>query len=498
MLLNVTHNRIKIYAFYDSGLIVDFFCDVIKKQHSGAVLTVLFEVYFLGSYISKSCTKSHSLHILAMDIFNNLLEILAPSPAPKEIPTNQTIEVGGEISLRSINGQIFNCYVLMPLQQTPGSTLVKCKYLLAVTDTQIVELYPHSNKLGVAVAAEVHDLQALIKLKFKKGDQGILLLEYKSGKMSKILIDDPAACVAHIKTKMTNVGINGSIKNKTERIIENAQSCFLMAKDIETQFSLSPSVEYVTEMMDLLRKATEKFAEINDNSYMEVMEFIKRFLQRSDVSSILDASVKTPVKQPISSVATGITSSTSNTTTELINTPISTHTQEIQIPDNTMTPQQTVPSSSATPLPVQPLPLSAVYDLPDIDAELFSLQNALTYNFEEEEAHTGGIATPATTTPGKYSSSQHSTTGTSKAEPCELTDMLDKMHLEFDTLLHSFQSTIETETTTSATSVEVEDSSNTTNAISNDDTNYRNQAENEGFLEIDFDQTLEEIVNAKK
>eukprot|EP01032_Pedospumella_encystans_P035138 gene35138-39746_t len=193
-----------------------------------------------------------------MDYFNNLLEILAPSPAPKEPIKNQVLEVGAEVALRSIDGQMYNCTTLIPTRQ-PMSQQVRSKYILAITDTQIVELQPHSSKYGVAIVVEAHDLQALVKLKFKKGEDGILLLEYKNGKISKLYMEDPAVCVGHIKTKMREMGIDGSVKNKNEKIIENAQGFFFEAKKIETQFSLSPSVEYVQEMMDLLRKAAEKF-----------------------------------------------------------------------------------------------------------------------------------------------------------------------------------------------------------------------------------------------
>jgi hypothetical protein len=225
-----------------------------------------------------------------MELFASFMEIIAPSPAPKDSIINPVIEVGAEISLSSIDGQIFNCFILVPMKLA-ASTLVRCKYILALTDTQIIELYPHATKSGVATAAEVHDLQALVKLKFKKGEQGILLLQYQNGKISKILIDDPAVCVGHIKTKMRNMGINGSIKNRNTKMLENAQAFFTQARSIETEFSLSPSVEYIQEMMDLLRRAAEKFGEANDDKYLEVMDFIKRFLQRADVGRILDASV---------------------------------------------------------------------------------------------------------------------------------------------------------------------------------------------------------------
>lgn len=346
--------------------------------------------------------------------------------------------------------------------------LTKRKYILAITDTQIVELYPHKFKPGVAIASEVHELQALSKLKFKKGEQGILLLEYKNGKVSKLLMDDPATCVERIKTRMTNMGINGSIKNKTERILENAQGFFKQAKEIETQFSLSPSVEYVQEMMDLLRKATEKFAEANDDSYMDVMDFIKRFLQRPDVNSVLDASVKTPAK----------------TSTDAIH----------------QTPQ---PGSAAlvtgesTPSLLSPTTSQYLMSLPDIDAELTTLQNALTYHFEEDDHHHDTMltalrhgATPASSSGSHASAAKKGTASSSserEKEKCELTEMLDKMHLEFDSLLSSFGE----ESADPASGAEDKISVTAGDAKPSAELTDADLA---GLMEMDFDQTLAEIV----
>lgn len=414
-----------------------------------------------------------------MDMFSNFssfLEILAPSPAPKEPIHNPIIEVGMELPLRSIDGQIFNCFILVPMKQSEA--LVRCKYILAITEMQIVELYPHSSKLGVAVAADVHELQALVKLKFKKGDQGILLLEYKNGKVSKLLMDDPAVCVGHIKAKMKNVGINGSIKNKNEKIYENAQGFFLQAKEIETQFSLSPSVANVQEMMDLLRKSAEKFGEVNDNSYMEVMDFIKKFLQRSDVNSVLDATVgNTPLKvqraehldEPVmwkEDVVTTPTATpqTQDTMNESINVSVLTD-------EKNYTPSVLTPSSSH------------LY-LPDVDTELSSLRNALTYQFNEDEHDMYQVDNDAH---GDYIHSPSSAKKT--VQRCELSDLLDDMTLEFDTLLSSFENA-DKEEARSESYKERRTENVTERATAND-------ADLTEFLEVDFDETLQEMVNAK-
>jgi len=399
-----------------------------------------------------------------MDMFNNLLEILAPSPAPKEPVYNGVIEVGSEIVLRTVQGEIFDCLVTMPMNP-PGTSRVRCKYLLAITDTQIVELYPHSTKMGVAVAAECHDLQALVKLKFKKGEDGVLLLEYKNGKISKLIMDNPGVCVDHIKNKMKEVGINGSVKNKTDRIVESAQSYFDQVKSIEKQFAFSPSVEYVQEMMDLLRRATEKFSEVNDSNYLEVMKFIRSFLQRPDVNNILEASV-TPLKasRPTNAGAGA--------------TPVS-------VAPNTLRTEEITPSQLLTPTESQ-----YSMKLPDIDAELSTLRNALTYQFEEDDHHDFHSRDA---TPKKPSAPE-------SAEKCELTDMLDKMNLEFDSLLSSFEENSDS-ANTGLGKVEEEVSVININNGEYDNNGGPSEASEQtgdaaGFMEVDFDQTLNEIFNS--
>jgi hypothetical protein len=241
------------------------------------------------------------------------------------------------------------------------------------------------------------------------------------------------------------MGINGSIKNKSERIVENAQGYFQQAKAIETQFSLSPSVEYVQEMMDLLRRSTEKFAEINDESYKDVMEFIKKFLQRPDVNGVLDASVKTPQKVPAP------VSITPTPPAESVAPAIEEHIHA---------------STFGSPLP----------DMFNIDAELVSMQNAFTYHFEEDDHHGYHLEETLRSPPGTVKTPR---SAPATEERCELTEMLDKMNLEFDSLLSSFEDTITEEA--AGEKLAAEGSA---------------EAGIADFQEVDFDQTLHELVNA--
>lgn len=348
---------------------------------------------------------------------------------------NTMLEVGTELALRSIEGQIFNCFVLVPVKAS-GPNFVKCKYLLAITDHQVVELYPHPNKLGVAVTSYVHSLQALAKLRFKKGDPGVLILEFKSGKISKLIMKDPALCVEHIKAKMRHIGIQGNVKPKSEKDIASAQSCFQRTKEIETEFSFNPSVLLIQQMMDLLRRAAEKFGEANDDSYVEVIDYIRSFLQRADVLKILDSNVGNA--KPVNSTEGKLDTSIAKRVVEGMDASLpSNHlteevvkaTEKCTSSDN-QNKQVSIPTALVKPPPVEITSSTdsqqspANVKLPDEKAELNSLTKAITFNFNEEDiAHDSPQQTGRKT--NKNLTEQFDS---------ELNDMLSNMMEEFSEL----------------------------------------------------------------
>eukprot|EP01038_Epipyxis_sp_PR26KG_P010786 gene10786-14482_t len=215
-------------------------------------------------------------------------------------PSPQTLEIGNEVSVKSIAGKLFPCYLLIPPIDITTQGYTTQSYLIAVTETQLVELAPHPHSQGTAKVVEARELEGLAKIRFKKGATGIIILEYKSGTISKFVMKDPHICVEFVKSKMNQIGIRGNVTKttKTEMTIVSAQSYLERTLEIETKFSLTPSIEIIEEIMDLLRRSAEKFSEANDDSYINVIEHIKRFLQRSDVNAILDEAVKLN-KQPI-------------------------------------------------------------------------------------------------------------------------------------------------------------------------------------------------------
>jgi len=127
--------------------------------------------------------------------------------------------------------------------------------------------------------------------------------------------------------------------------------------------------------------------------------------------------------------------------------------------------------------------------LPDVDAELHTLQNALTYQFDEEDHLYTPHYSALSSSPAKNVMSPPC------AEQCELTDMLDSMTNELDTLLHSFNEPSDN-VLRSSIIADVTDKNDSNAALPTDVENKDIDLDvsDAGFLEVDFAQTLDEMV----
>lgn len=201
------------------------------------------------------------------------------------------VEVGSKISLKTLDGQIFPCAVLR-IDPATKKQYLKDKHLLAITRYQIVELVPIVYPLGCAEVCEVHELLALAKLRYGRSADSegrVLMLEYHSGKVGKFLMANPSPCVDYIKEQMTRLGMVGESKKcHLKATLLTANEFMASAKEIESQFSLEPSVVLVEQMMNLLRQAVEKFDEANDPYFETVVGHIRNFLLRDDVTQVLE------------------------------------------------------------------------------------------------------------------------------------------------------------------------------------------------------------------
>lgn len=102
-------------------------------------------------------------------------------------------------------------------------------------------------------------------------------------------MNDAMTCVDFLKYQMSELGIEGSITKAKSNVktIESAQAFYEQTMLLESEFTENPNVELIRQVMDLMREATERFSEANDDRYEAVIQQIKIFLQKPEVEELL-------------------------------------------------------------------------------------------------------------------------------------------------------------------------------------------------------------------
>jgi hypothetical protein len=218
--------------------------------------------------------------------------------------TNTAVDVSSDM------GRVFSCYTL-----SLSSGLSKSPHYLVITsNNQIVEIKPYSSKehnvaSSTAPAAsvsqvgkviEVHELDDLLKLRYKISTrEGALIMEFRSGRTFKYVMMDPIKCVQYLSGRMKVHGIRGCITktSREEKARLSAQGCLERVLSIEAQFAVTPTFGLIEEIMDLLRCAAEKLDEVGDESFIAVITYIREFLSRREVLSVVHAHPTAKVDQ---------------------------------------------------------------------------------------------------------------------------------------------------------------------------------------------------------
>lgn len=222
--------------------------------------------------------------------------------APSFDPTLRIdeVEIGSLVLKDCIDADLFPSFAVV-LDSLSGHSSIGEKRFVGVSVKQVFELSMSERGGGWLFVQDAHPLDALAKLRFRKGDEkksGLLMLELKSGATLKYLLRDPLPCVDAIRRQMNANGITGNVTRavgNSSRFVEikNAQEVFQRATEISANFGDQPNIELVREMMDIFRIATEKFAAANDLQFEQVQQFARSFLQRADVLGVLDAAAAT-------------------------------------------------------------------------------------------------------------------------------------------------------------------------------------------------------------
>ena len=196
------------------------------------------------------------------------------------------LDPGTEVPLGSFDGRLYECSPLLTTHLAKNAVSAKKRHL-AVTKSNIIELAPHPFKRQFATVLEVHKLDDLSRVKFKRGEQ--ISFCFKNDRVVNYRMTEAAECVEFVKSQMMKLGIKGQQSIvKTTKNVFTAEGIFERIKEVEEKFSISPSYTLVEQVMDLLREAAERFGEANDARYQHAIQQTQRFLQRDDVIRTLD------------------------------------------------------------------------------------------------------------------------------------------------------------------------------------------------------------------
>lgn len=212
----------------------------------------------------------------------------------ERITKSLLLDPGLEIALDKIDGRIYECIPInaMTIMNNAAANL---KRYLAVTKTNIIELARHPFKVRYATILEVHSLENLARLKFKRGEQ--VTFYFKNDKVINYKMVESAECVEFMRTQMSKIGIKGNQSSLRVKHSNRYDDIFHKIEEIEKKFALQPSHELVEEVMELLRQAAENLVDPNDVRYAKVLKLTQSFLQRDDVIRTLDTKREEIIKE---------------------------------------------------------------------------------------------------------------------------------------------------------------------------------------------------------
>lgn len=307
--------------------------------------------------------------------------------APSFDPTLRVdeVEIGSLVLKDCLDADLFPSFAVV-LDSLSGHSSIGEKRFVGVSVKQVFELSVSDRGGGWLFVQDAHPLDALAKLRFRKGDEkksGLLMLELKSGTTLKYLLRDPLPCVDAIRRQMNANGITGNVTravgNSTRFVeIKNAQEVFQRAAEISANFGDRPNIELVREMMDILRIATEKFAAANDLQFEQVQQFARGFLQRADVLAVLDTAAAVDAPPNLNEK---ISPKTEEMAQETVATAAVESSAELTRPAEA---ENRPPAVSPSPAEALQLLVSPSLEMPPSHRDsIRKLEQAFTYSFDE-------------------------------------------------------------------------------------------------------------------
>lgn len=220
------------------------------------------------------------------------------------------LEIGQEILLKSLrsNNDIYECN---RCQKSLLMTTSKTRRLLYLSSLyhQICELAPNIlNESATTVA--ILNIKQLQKVKIKK-DTNTVTMEFKNNKIFTYEMgpESMKAFLDSVKESVESLGMEAVQQHKpvSNRLdTELLRSYLRVVKKLEAEFALLPSIDLVTELMNILRQTVELSSElriqtgaaqIDQQQFQQIVFYIQQFLRRDDVLALIDSSYNTSSKK---------------------------------------------------------------------------------------------------------------------------------------------------------------------------------------------------------
>lgn len=217
-------------------------------------------------------------------IDRNIMDLMRPG-----------LKVGGAVFLSDFfEADCYKCTkksdIHLPIY--PYLLTVEKKRILAVTSDTIVEIYPSSETSGIIQNA--FELKYVNKVSFVHSKSVSLYFLNESQEAVKYYMNDAAICIKCIQSNLQKLGIY-SIPSmcRNEPLISHLNDLISHIHWLDLEFSHSPSIGLIDELMNTFRDAMEIACTISEEflcsaALQDIRYFVQTFLQKASVAQLLD------------------------------------------------------------------------------------------------------------------------------------------------------------------------------------------------------------------
>ena len=223
------------------------------------------------------------------------------------------LEIGQEIFLSTLSGDRFNCLRIVEQSSFFNSNTIKKPCIFLITPLQqllelvlTIDINDKTDNNDKVIVSEVFPLETLLKLKTKQSKY--LTLYYANNKLItyELIDNNITQCIDCIRQAMATINTESIVKSKLSPKPESNQlidSYFKVIKSLIAEFTLTPSMDIINDIMNLLKQTCEltngsyiSTSETKSNSksqnydqkHIIIVQYVQQFLQRDDVIQVLN------------------------------------------------------------------------------------------------------------------------------------------------------------------------------------------------------------------